>query len=299
MIDWLINLKTLDRRIIFIFVAVAVIVPMVKPIGFPIKPSVNVQKLFDFVDGLPEGQRNQLSFDYDPASMPELHPGAIAIIAHMFEKKQRVICTANWPVGGDMADQAIESGKKMYETKMRAAGKEPRKLEAGIDYVNLGYKPGVLIHIKRLVKDFLAPYPTDKAGNMTRSMAIFKNNVPKKEGEPTRFGFDDIGIIVSFTAGTGGIEAYISLASEHNRPMAAGCTSVNIPRFYTYVQTGQLKGMNGGMPGAAEYEKLVGVPGTATSGMDSQSVTHLVIILFILLGNAGYLAERSREKKRA
>jgi hypothetical protein len=51
------------------------------------------------------------------------------------------------------------------------------------------------------------------------------------------------------------------------------------------------------MPGAAEYEALIGVPGIGTSGMDAQSVAHLVIVLFIVLGNIGYFIERHRSKK--
>jgi hypothetical protein len=275
-----------------------VLLPMIWPIGFELSPSENVQKLYSFIDKLPSGQRNLLSFDYDPASMPELHPAAIAMIAHMFEKGQRVICCANWPVGGDMADQALAEAEVYYKKKMADTKQQARELKKGVDYINLGFKPGVVIHIKRLIANFLGPYPIDKAGNLTKDMQIFKDDKRKKDGKE-QFSFDDIGIIVSYTAGTGGVEAYIQLASEINRPMAAGCTSVNIPRFYTYVQTGQLQGMTGGMPGAAEYEKLTGIKGSATSGMDSQSVCHLVIILFIVLGNIAYLVERSQTARRS
>ena len=51
------------------------------------------------------------------------------------------------------------------------------------------------------------------------------------------------------------------------------------------------------MPGAAEYEELIGVKGIGTSGMDAQSVAHFVIVLFIFLGNLGYFIERKRSKK--
>jgi len=47
----------------------------------------------------------------------------------------------------------------------------------------------------------------------------------------------------------------------------------------------------------SEYEKLVGVPGIGTSGMDAQSIAHLVIVLFIIFGNVAFFIERQRQKK--
>ena len=48
----------------------------------------------------------------------------------------------------------------------------------------------------------------------------------------------------------------------------------------------------GGLAGAAEYESLIRHPGTATEGMRPQSVTPLILIAFILFGNAMYFLHR-------
>ena len=47
-----------------------------------------------------------------------------------------------------------------------------------------------------------------------------------------------------------------------------------------FVVSKQIQGILAGMPGAAEYESLVGKPGIGTSGMDAQSLAHLIIVLF-------------------
>ena len=49
------------------------------------------------------------------------------------------------------------------------------------------------------------------------------------------------------------------------------------------------------MKGAAEYEELVGAIGMATAGMGAQSMVHLMIIFFIIMGNIAYFIGR-REK---
>jgi CheY-like chemotaxis protein len=46
------------------------------------------------------------------------------------------------------------------------------------------------------------------------------------------------------------------------------------------------------MLGAAEYEKLVHKPGSASEAMRVQVWAHHVILLFIVLGNIGYFLSR-------
>jgi len=53
----------------------------------------------------------------------------------------------------------------------------------------------------------------------------------------------------------------------------------------------------GGLLGAAQYEKLADNPGRAMDGMKVQLWAHIVIILFIIMGNVGFFASRRREKR--
>ena len=74
------KLGNIDRRIIFIVMALAVIIPLAVRLTLPIPidegPSKN---MYDAVDALPPGSTVLLSFDYDPSTMPELQPMAIAL----------------------------------------------------------------------------------------------------------------------------------------------------------------------------------------------------------------------------
>ena len=77
--------------------------------------------------------------------------------------------------------------------------------------------------------------------------------------------------------------------------MLTGLTAVYIADIQPFYQSGQIKGIIGGLKGAAEYEKLVSHPGGGTAGMRSQKVVHYMIILFIILGNIAYLADPGEE----
>jgi hypothetical protein len=67
-------------------------------------------------------------------------------------------------------------------------------------------------------------------------------------------------------------------------------TAVMASDYYTYVQSGQLVGLIGGLKGAAEYETLMHEKdGYATRVMNIQSVVHCIVVGFILVGNIAFL----------
>ena len=297
--DFFLKLKDLDRRWVFVCVALSVILPMIFKFELPIYPGEAVKGFHNKINSLPEGSRCYISFDFDPAAEPELGPAATAVYLHMLRRNIKAISGANWPVGPEISEKCFADAKKIYlDTfdEYKAAGKLAagctKEVVYGRDFVNLGYKPGGIILVKSMCADFMAPFSQDREGNATENMAIFKN------ADGHKFSMQDIALIVSYTAGTNGIEAFISVEGDHKRPMACGCTSVNIPRFTTYLQTGQLVGMAGGLPGAAEYETLVEYKGEGRAGMSPQSIAHLVIMIFIILGNLAYIAENRRYGKK-
>ena len=61
----------MDRRIIFILVALVVIIPTLIPVRLPIAVSEPTQKLYDYIDALPSGSTIMMAFDYGPSSLAE------------------------------------------------------------------------------------------------------------------------------------------------------------------------------------------------------------------------------------
>ena len=112
----------------------------------------------------------------------------------------------------------------------------------------------------------------------------------------------DFDLILSLSAGDPGIPAWVMMAGDRfHVPIGGGCTAVSAPQFYPYLGTGQLVGLAGGLKGAADYETLIregipgALPGPATVGMAPQSVAHLVIMVFIIIGNIAFFAGRKKE----
>ena len=81
----------IDRRIIFLVIGLCTLLPLLYPVGLPIKISQEVRGVYDHIESLPEGATFLLSLDFDPASKPELHPQSISLLRHAFRKRLDVV----------------------------------------------------------------------------------------------------------------------------------------------------------------------------------------------------------------
>ena len=276
-INIILKLGKVDRRWIFIIIAVVVLIPLMFPLSLPIRATATTQLVYDAIEKLPKGSKVLLSCEYSPSTKPELHPMVVSFLRHCFRNEHKIYITCLWPDGQFMAEEALsEVAEKEFDVTY------------GLDYVLLGFRPGNEAVVKGIVSDLRKLYTIDARGTKVE-------NIPMMEGINR---FEDFDFLFSASAGFPGTIEWVQYAVDPtNVPMSTGTTSIQVNEVIAYVQSGQVQGILAGMPGAAEYENLIGVPGIGTSGMDAQSVAHLVIVLFIVLGNLGYYIERSRQKK--
>ena len=150
----------------------------------------------------------------------------------------------------------------------------------------LGFRPGNEAVVKGIVSDRKKLYTIDAKGTKIE-------DIPMMEGI-NRF---EILIFFFWISGLSWYTEWVQFAVDPTSvPMSTGTTSIQVNEMMPYVLGGQIKGILAGMPGAAEYEELIGERNW-NERMDAQSVAHFVIVLFIFLGNLGYFMERKRSKK--
>ncbi len=268
----------IDRRIIFVVIALCTLLPLLYPVGLPIKESPEVRSIYDHMESLPERSVFLLSMDFDPASKPELEPQAIALLRHAFRKDFRVIVMTLWLPGIGLANQVITN----------VAG-EMGKVN-GEDYVFLGYSPGTGALIIAMGQDLYKAFPSDYDNNPTRELAVL-------QGVPNLRHVD---YVISLAAGTPGVETWYLFGKDKYRfELGGGCTGVIAPGLYPFLRSGQINGLMGGLRGAAEYELLIEREGTAVAGMDAQSATHFAIIILVLLCNIFYFLSRRAKATQA
>lgn len=281
-------LGSLDRRIIFLIVGLSVLIPLLQPewVNFPIRPTPESQIVFDEINKLNAGDKVLLSFEYGPSTKPEIHPMAIAILKHLYAKNIQVYGFALWPDGNFMSTEAFSEVSDDYDKKY------------GVDYVNLGYKPGGEAVIKGIASDIRTLYPVDLQGTSINDIPMMKDVV----------NIEDFDFVFSLSAGFPGSKEWVQYACDpKNIPLSTGCTSIQVTDIMPYVENDQIRGILAGMPGAAEYESLVeaelqkmeiaGKPGEASGMMAAQSIAHVVIVLFIIFGNISYFITRKKNRK--
>jgi hypothetical protein len=276
------NLLSIDRRIIFLFIAIAISLPLFfkTSIHMPVTPVV--QGVYDAIENLPTGSKVLISFDYDPSSMPELQPMAESFFRQLFQKNLKVIIMGLWPQGPLQANIALDKVFKDPDI-------EAKNLQYGIDYVNLGFTAGNEVVIDRMGHDFQEAYPADSRGTPLSEIPLMKG---------VR-NYDNIDLIVNLSAGYPGTQEWVQYAVDvFHVKLVAGNTAVQAPSMYPYVQTGQLAGILGGMKGGAEYELALKHPAKAVSYMFSQAVAHAVICVFIIIGNIAFFSMRKKKTSK-
>lgn len=264
--------KMIERRIVFLYVGVAVTLPLFMGISQKIKSSPEVIALYESVDALPAGSKVLVSFDYDPPSAPELQPMAEAFLQLCFEKDLKVIAMGLWPQGPQQANLAFD--KIFASEKLK-----DKKFVYGIDYVNLGFQTGNEFVIQRMGSSFKSMFPTDYVGTAYNELPLVKNIK----------NFSNIDYCFNLSAGFPGTVEWIQIGVDRfGVLLGAGNTAVQAPQIYPYLNAKQLTGLLGGMNGAAEFEVLTDNPGKGTKFMLSQSFSHMVVIAFVLIGNVAF-----------
>jgi len=236
------RIQRLDRRWIYIVVALAIIIPLMIPYNSDNVTSPPTENVYQMVDSFAgrEDRAILMSFYHDASTMPELYPMQIAILRHCFERNVKVFFLSFLPTGAPIIDMAINSVKEEYPN-----------IKSGTDYCNFGYIPGALIMqtIIGMGDNIATAVPTDAEGRKVENLPIMKgiNN------------YSEMNLVIEFSGSVAGGYWLTYARPKFGTNIAVGVTAVMAADEYPYLQTGQFIGMLAGLKGAAEYEKLVDV----------------------------------------
>jgi hypothetical protein len=143
------------------------------------------------------------------------------------------------------------------------------------------------------------------------------DQIPMMNGVKSLKDFD---LLVNISAGFPGLKEWVQFGADPaGVRIVGGSTAVQAPLMYPYIPN-QLNGILGGLKAAAEYEecmdrkfcqKQCGEDQDCTDEckekfrernkgkirMGAQAIAHMVIMLFIIIGNITYFIDRRRERK--
>jgi hypothetical protein len=262
------RLLSIDRRWIFLLVGIGTALPLLFPVNLPVAASPRVRAAYEAVEAVPEGSLVLMSLDYEPDIMAELQPMSVSVLRHCFRRNLKPIILTLYPAGPGLIERALAVASA-------AEGKTRNE-----DYVFLGYKSGNQAVVLGLGENIRGLFPRDFYGTRTDSIPLMQRVN----------SYADFPLVINLSGSTIA-DYYIRIAaSRYHRPMILGATAVMATDYYPYLSSRQILGLIGGMKGAAEYERLMGIVGDARRGMDAQSLVHVIVVILVLLGNAALIA---------
>jgi len=272
--EWLVRFQQIDRRIIYALVILSIVVALLWPFDLPQPVTPEVEKFYRAVEEVPEDKIVLVAADWGAGTRGENRPQTEATIRHLFLRKKKFAIMGFDLQGPQFAQALAEKWAKEYGA------------EYGKDWCNWGYQPVVDAFLISLVQNIPKAVPRDIQGTPIEQ-------IPMMQGVKNIY---DVGLVAEFT-GAGLLQSYLRRLPREV-PIVQGCTAIIGPEQYTYLDAGQIKGLLVGMRGAAEYEKLLNTRGEGRNAMRPQSLTHLLMIGLILLGNLALWAQRRSLRRR-
>lgn len=263
------NWNKLDPRIIYLIMFLAILLPMFRPLGLPIVVTDQTKQAYAAFDALKKGDVVWISYDAGTGSHPELAPQVVAVTKHLYSKGVRFVLFTIWDT---MSPQLIDGAVRPVMNQLGA--------KYGVDWVNLGYKPGTDTTLRVAADDvWKACGGVDYDGTALDKIPLMADVKELKK----------VAMIYSVQVGSPGTGDYITyLGTPYKTKIISGSATTMAANMVNNLKAGQIVGLLAGLPGAAEYEQLINSPGRGAAGMDGQSFSHLAVIAFIILGNLGY-----------
>jgi hypothetical protein len=280
------KLQQLDRRIIFIFMGFAILIPLIFPANLEMGTQRVTQVLYDKVESInPKEKVLMISSDYTPQTEAENHPMTITLLRHAFSRRLPVLLLTLYLEGAPLLDNALQQVMGEFNANATSSADS---IVYGRDVVYLGWQPPPIIPILSMGRSIKGVYPVDFYGADIDSLELLT----------WVDSYEQVGLVAAISSGTSPLWYVLYAQPKFGVDVAACCTAVSAPDNYPYCRSGQMTGMLAGMKGAAEYEELVeqnfqlGSRRKATEGMASQSVAHIVIMGFVIIGNIAYFMTR-------
>lgn len=265
------------RQILYLLLLAIVLGILLHPLGVPIGIADSTRVVYTYVQNLPQNPKMLIDLHYEFAASTELQPATGAFLRQLITKSPKLVIFSSHSEGPVMFERL-----KAYVPDVFS------QLKYGEDYVYLGFITGgetAIASLARGVREFAAK---DNYGTLTVDMPIFKT-VDKGP---------DLTLAVAISSLTSVPEQFVrQLNTPYKTPILFLVAALIGPSVQPFVESKQAVGMIAGQNQAAQYELLIHRPASAVAASDAQSGAHVLIIIYIVLGNLIYWPMRIMRKK--
>lgn len=255
------RLMQIDRRMLYSILAVTMVGAMMSRVVIEPEVTPAVKSFYDTIEALQPGDMVMVSSTWSAGTIAENQPQFEAVLKHLMRKKLRFTVISFSPAARDISH-------RLARRLTREAG-----YEEGKHWAHFGYSPDIILAIKGMGEDIAQTIRQDVRRVPISQLEVMQGVKSLK----------DYKLVVDVTP-SDTLGAWISYRPP-NLAIVYCPTSVMAAEAYTFLDSGQIKGMITGAKGAYEYEYLLGIVGLGTRFINGIQFSHVLIILFILLGN--------------
>jgi len=246
----------------------------VHPLGLPVPISANVLKWHKTIEDLPAGSVIMIDFGYSGGGEPELGPMAVAVYHQIFKRGDLKTITMSTSLEGPLLWD-----KAMAEIKPSRYG-----AEYGVDYINIGYLTGTETAMAAVGKDLRATTSTDYKG-------VSLDQYPIMQGIKDASSFD---MLICYTTGGDQSEGWVrQWYTVYGTPYLCSVLAMMVPTMLPYQNAGQIVALTSGAQ-AGEMEGLIGVPARGIKSADVITLTHMLCLVYVVIGNVAYFAKKAQ-----
>ena len=281
-----VKIPGIDRRYLYILVFIIVSIPLLSPLKLPIPISEHATRFYDRIESLSAGDIVIITFDFGPSTITENRPQSAGALFHAKERGCKIVALAFWSSGAPIGEELLMD---LYGSDF------PDVPEYGTEVVYLGYVPGGEVGMQTFGGNTAAAKGIDHYGNDIAGLQLMTECQSAA----------DFDLWIQIGSGTPGWQQVVQFVQGPHggpsaMPLVVGATAVSVPEMMPFYPV-QVYGILNGLAGAGEYEYLLNVkynyPYAQGPSLDAQSLGHVLIVLFIILGNIVYLLTKSKGGK--
>ena len=266
------TLENIPREVLYGILIVVFVVPMVYPMGLPIKITANVEEWYQVIDALPSGSVVMIDFGYSGGGEPELGPMAVAVYHHLFKKGGMKLITMSTSIEGPL----------LWDKAMAEIRPERYGAQYGVDYIHIGFITGTETAMAAVGKDLRATTSTDYKGTTLDQYTIM-------DGIVDATSFD---LLICYTTGGDQSEGWVrQWYTVYGTRYLCSVLAMMVPTMLPYKNAGQIVALTSGAQ-AGEMESLVRVPARGIKSADVITLTHMLCLAYVAIGNIAYLGKR-------
>jgi hypothetical protein len=293
---------TIDYRYIYAFFLIIMVIPVISPIGIPVKIGPNAQNYYDAIMNLPKGSTILFHNWVDLSIWSDMGPVIIATFKILWtipqEQDITIIMYQSYSDGFIKTHLLLNDPATCMPPQWRLD-------TYGETWVDMGYVPNYVseMTLASFAADFMSIATVDYYGTPLMSMHAIQR-VAAKGGDPNVLNMYDFDLFIWGSWGCTDPDVFVRQFwtagnPAYHVPMLFMTIGNCVPNAMPYVGSDKpLISLIPGAGGAAELERIVGYKGDGTKMADITDLGGIGTLTFFILGNIAFFGKRFLEKKK-